>query len=282
MGPRAVGGSNCLRWHRAPPRSTVREGPFAEPAGPDGPPAGTRAAPSPCSLRRPGRGRGRRCRPSLRGRGGGGAARVGAGRPRVCPLQTPEAGRVVDSPTPTLPWSRAPAWTKPPAARSLHEARRRPGTQGHETALRHWARGPWNRDVAAGKHGHSETRPQTDGDQGPVCRALQLVPPPMGGAALPCARPWGRAGRRTWGSQTSFSNWRMHTRGTAGRPPPLRLLHTPWGQGQWDGLGRWAENVRQRSRERRLSSQGCVWPEGPGFWGKTTVSPGVGTPHFGL
>lgn len=148
MGPRAVGGSNCLRWHRAPPRSTVREGPFAEPAGPDGPPAGTRAAPSPCSLRRSGRGRGRRCRPSLRGRGGGLPA-VGAGRPRVCRLQTPEAGRVVDSPTPTLPWSRAPAWTKPPAAHSLHEARRRPGTQGHETALRHWARGPWNRDVKA-------------------------------------------------------------------------------------------------------------------------------------
>lgn len=149
MGPRAVGGSNCLQWHRAPPRSTVREGPFAEPAGPDGPPAGTRAAPSPCSLRRPGRGRGRRCRPSLRGRGGGRLPAVGAGRPRVCRLQTPEAGRVVDSPTPTLPWSRAPAWTKPPAARSLHEARRRPGTQGHETALRHWARGPWNRDVKA-------------------------------------------------------------------------------------------------------------------------------------
>lgn len=213
---------------------------------------------------------------------GGRLPAVGAGRPRVCRLQTPEAGRVVDSPTPMLPWSRAPAWTKPPAARSLHEARCRPGTQGHETALRHWARGPWNRHVAAGKHGHSETRPQTDGDQGPVCRVLQLVPPPMGGAALPCARPWGRAGRRTWGSQTSFSNWRMHTRGTAGRPPPLRLLHTPWGQGQWDGLGRWAENVRQRSRERRPSSQGCVWPEGPGFWGETTVSPGVGTPHFGL
>lgn len=137
MGPRAVGGSNCLRWHRAPPRSTVREGPFAEPAGPDGPPAGTRAAPSPCSLRRPGRGRGRRCRPSLRGRGGV-AARVGAGRPRVCRLQTPEAGRVVDSPTPTLPWSRAPAWTKPPAARSLHEARccpRHPGARDSTAAL---------------------------------------------------------------------------------------------------------------------------------------------------
>lgn len=118
MGPRAVGGSNCVRWHRAPPRSTVREGPFAEPAGPDGPPAGTRAAPSPCSLRRPGRGRGRRCRPSLRGRGGRLPA-VGAGCPRVCRLQTPEAGRVVDSLTPTPPWSRTPAWTKPPAARPL-------------------------------------------------------------------------------------------------------------------------------------------------------------------
>lgn len=142
MGPRAVGGSNCLRWHRAPPRSTVREGPFAEPAGPDGPPAGTRAAPSPCSLRRPGRGRGRRCRPSLRGRGVGGLPAVGAGRPRVCRLQTPEAGRVVDSPTPTLPWSRAPAWTKPPAARSLHEARRHPWHPGARDSTAALGSGP--------------------------------------------------------------------------------------------------------------------------------------------
>lgn len=282
MGPRAVGGSNCLRWHCAPPRSTVREGPFAEPAGPDGPPAGTRAAPSPCSLRRPGRGRGRRYRPSLRGRGGGGCQRSAQGA-LVCVAyrRLRQAAWSIHR-HPRCPGrARPPGRSHPLPARSMRPVAA-PGTQGHETALRHWARGPWNRDVAAGKHGHSETRPQTDGDQGPVCRALQLVPPPMGGAALPCARPWGRAGRRTWGSQTSFSNWRMHTRGTAGRPPPLRLLHTPWGQGQWDGLGRWAENVRQRSRERRPSSQGCVWPEGPGFWGETTVSPGVGTPHFGL
>lgn len=61
---------------------------------------------------------------------GGRLPAVGAGRPRVCRLQTLEAGRVVDSPTPMLPWSRAPAWTKPPAARSLHEACRRPWHPG--------------------------------------------------------------------------------------------------------------------------------------------------------
>lgn len=73
---------------------------------------------------------------------GGRLPAVGAGRPRVCRLQTLEAGRVVDSPTPMLPWSRAPAWTKPPAARSLHEACRRPWHPGARDSTAALGSGP--------------------------------------------------------------------------------------------------------------------------------------------